>query len=90
MDEVLHYERLDGRSKRCARRDLDDLPDGTMISISGAAFAVRGDALLYWTSDGYDKRLPRLHELMVDVLTPFSIIEVLKAGYQPAWHPSAD
>jgi hypothetical protein len=30
MDEVLHAQRLDGRSKRIHRRMIDDLPDGAL------------------------------------------------------------
>src|SRR6185369_7421574 len=44
MDVVLHAERLDGRQKRVHRRLLDELPDGAMITLTGAeALAVKGD-----------------------------------------------
>ena len=90
MDEVLHRERLNGRAKRLHRRKIESLPDGAFISLHGAAFAVRGNALLRWTADGYDARLPRPDRAMVDVLTPAAILAVLIAGYRPRWHPSAD
>ena len=89
MDEVLHRERLNGKAKRRHRRSVDDLPDGAFISLDGAAFAVHGDALLRWTAAGYEERAPRPGGIMVDVLTPPAILDVLRAGYRPHWHPSA-
>jgi hypothetical protein len=90
MDEVLHGERLAGRAKRLHRRAIDELPDGAFVIFEGAAFAVRGAELLRWTPDGYSDRKPRPHGIVVDVLTPPSIIAVLSAGYRPRWHPSAE
>jgi hypothetical protein len=90
MDRVLHRERLQGRAKRRHhRRSIDGLPDGAFIAVNGAAFAVRGDALLRWTPEGYDARVPRPRGSLVDVLTPPAIVGVLALGYQPRWHPSA-
>ncbi len=89
MDHVLHRERLQGRAKRRHRRSIDGLPDGAFIALDGAAFAVHGDALLCWTPEGYEARVPRPRGSTVDVLTPPSILKVLDAGYRPHWHPSA-
>jgi hypothetical protein len=89
MDEVLHSERLQGRSKRLHRRNIDGLPDGAFVAHSGDAFAVRGDRILHWTLQGYDAEKPRPRGDMVDVLTPPAILAVLAAGYKPRWHPSA-
>jgi hypothetical protein len=89
MDKVLHGERLSGRAKRRHRRTIDDLPDGAFVAVEEAAFAVRGDALIRWTPQGYDARRPRMRRIAVDVLTPPAILAVLSAGYQPRWHPSA-
>jgi hypothetical protein len=89
MDHVLHGERLQGGVKRRHRRGIDGLPDGAFIAMDGAAFAVHGDALIRWTPQGYDRRVPRSRGSKVDVLTPPAILAVLAAGYQPHWHPSA-
>jgi hypothetical protein len=89
MDHVLHRERLQGRGKRRHRRAIDELPDGAFLVMDGAAFAVRGDALLRWTPKGYDARVARPRGAVVDVLTPPAILRVLAAGYQPHWHASA-
>jgi hypothetical protein len=90
MDEVLHGERLDGRTKRLHRYGIDDLPDGAFIVLDDAAYAVRGNALLRWTPDGYVARKPRPRCSIVDVLTPPAILAALSSGYAPRWHPSAD
>jgi hypothetical protein len=89
MDQVLHRERLRGRAKRRQRHSIDGLPDGAVIALDDAAFAVRGDALLLWTPEGYRARVPRPRGTMVDVLTPPAILGVLGAGYQPRWHRTA-
>jgi len=90
MDEVLHRERLNGKVKRRHRRGVEGLPDGAFVALDGAAFAVHGDALLRWTAAGYDRCMPRPRGIVVDVLTPPAILDVLSAGYQPHWHPSAN
>ena len=90
MDQVLHAERLDGKAKRLHRCAIDTLPDGAMIAHTGAAFAVRGKHLLPWTPSGYGPPGARPRGGDVDVLTPPSIVAVLKAGYTPLWHPSAE
>jgi len=90
MDERLHAERLDGRAKRLHRRKLDDLPDGAFVALEEGAFAVRGNSLLRWTPQGYDARKRRPRGVTVDVLTPPAVLGVLKAGYAPRWHSSAE
>jgi hypothetical protein len=89
MDDVLHAERLDGKSKRTHARALDTLPDGAMIAVDGEAFAVRGQHLMRWTPSGYAEKRARPRD-DVDVLTPPSMLTVLARGYAPLWHPSAD
>jgi hypothetical protein len=90
MDEVLHRERLDGRSKRLYRRAIDELPDGAFVTFDDTAFAVRGEKLLRWTPEGYATGKPRPRGITADVLTPSSILAVLSAGYRPRWHRSAE
>lgn len=88
MDEVLHTERLDGKLKRTDRGKLDGLPNGVMISLDGEAFAVRENRLWLWAPDGYSQSWSRPRAVEVDVLTPRSIVAVLRRGYLPLWHPS--
>jgi hypothetical protein len=92
MDAVLHAQRLDGRAKRRRRVALDDLPDGAMVVMlehGDRALAVRGNALLPWTTSGYGPRQPRPRGIDVDLLTPPAAVAAFAAGYRPHWHPSA-
>jgi hypothetical protein len=92
MDRVLHAERLDGRRKRRHSLAIDALPDGAMLALRGdpeAAFALRGESLLRWAPDGYGDARARPRGILVEVLTPPSILAVLAHGYRPRWHPSA-
>jgi hypothetical protein len=90
MDLVLHDERLAGRAKRLHRCNIDTLPDAVFVLLDGEPFAIRGNALLRWTPEGYDRRKPRPRGVIVDVLTPPAILAVLSNGYRPHWHPSAE
>jgi hypothetical protein len=89
MDKLLQGERLNGRAKRMHRRSIDALPDGALIALPDAAYAIRGDALLRWSPEGYTTRKPPPRGITVDVLTPPTILAVLANGYHPRWHPSA-
>jgi hypothetical protein len=89
MDKALHAERLDGKAKRRHRRNSDWLPDGAFVVLDDEALAVRGNRLLQWTPSGYATLRARPRAVMVDVLTPPSILAVLSGGYRPLWHSSA-
>jgi hypothetical protein len=88
MDLVLQSERLDGRTKRTHERAFADLPDGAFVVLSDAAYAVLGSHLLRWSDAGYTETIAR-ERGMATVLTPPSMVDVLSAGYQPQWHPTA-
>lgn len=89
MDDVLNRERLNGKAKRLHRAAIDRLPDGAMIALAGEALALRGKTMLPWTPEGYGAPRPRPRGIDVDVLTPPSILAVLRRGYAPRWHVSA-
>jgi hypothetical protein len=88
MDLVLQSERLDGRAKRTHQRAFADLPDGAFVALNDAAYAVSGSHLLRWSDSGYTEKIARPRGTAT-VLTPPSIVDVLSAGYQPQWHPTA-
>ena len=71
----------------------DDLPDGAFVLRDGAPWLVRGPRLLRWTPAGYDVQASRQVDERVRLLTPPSLVAVLRAGWDgavPLFHPSAD
>jgi len=90
IDRVLHAERLDARRKRTYRERIAALPDGTFVALDGGVWLVRGDELRLWSSLGYGARRTRSVRATVDVLTPRSIVAVMRAGYLAEMHPTAD
>ena len=94
IDAQLHRERLlDGRRvQRHHASSVAGLPDGTVVLRDGAPFAVVGPRLLRWTPAGYADPVPRPPRGPVTVVTPPSIVEVLRRGWEPVvpfLHPSA-
>ena len=93
IDRRLHAERVaPDRSKRTYTANLDELPDGVFVFISGrtdSTFLVLGDALLAWTAGGYTARIERPREIVVNVLTPELTVGAIRGGYVPALHPTA-
>ena len=91
IDRVVHEERVgpDG-AKRMHRSRLRDLPDGAMVAHEGRAWLVLAEELLAWSPSGYATRRVRpARSTFAAVLTPPSILSVIRAGYLPAIHPTA-
>ncbi len=88
MDAVLHDERLDGKKKRTYSATLGELPDGTYVAIDGIVHLLWNAALHEWSAGGYIAKRPLQRQQSADVLTPPSIVKILRAGYTPAIHPS--
>jgi hypothetical protein len=90
IDRVLHAERIgpDGE-KRLHPARLRDLPDGSMVEADDGAWLVLGGELLAWSPFGYGGRRAAPGSPAVRTLTPPSIIDVIRAGYEPGIHPSA-
>jgi hypothetical protein len=95
IDNQLHAERLTAsRSKRTFIASVDTLPDGVFVTlnneVSDSAYLMWHGSLLLWSPGGYTKRLrlPRKKEAFV--LTPRTTVAVIKAGYVPEVHFSAD
>jgi hypothetical protein len=89
MDAVLHAQRRSRPFvKRTWRAELASLPDGAYIAVDGQAWLVLGNVLRGWSPDRYVATIPRPTASQVTVLTPASIVAVLRAGYPPAIHPT--
>jgi hypothetical protein len=90
MDAVLHLERRVGPwVKRTHQAPFQSLPDGTFVALEGQAWLVHGDRILAWSADGYTQRSVRPPAGSVTLLTPPSIVAVLRAGYPAEVHPTA-
>lgn len=91
MDAQLHEERLLGSDKRLHQIAKNSLPDGAIIEHEGVFHALKQTVLLTWDFEGYRQADIAFHDLpnTVSCLTPPASLQVLKAGYQPVWHPSA-
>lgn len=94
IDAQLHLERLDPETHghRCRPAALDGLPDGAFILRDCTPWLVLGQRLLSWTPAGYSAAAPRPARESVPLITPPSLVEVLRSGWDPLvplMHPSA-
>jgi hypothetical protein len=75
------------------RAPIDGLPDGTFLLYGGEPMLVLGGHLLDWSPAGYRAVTPRPACGQASVITPPSLVEVLRRGWQPLVplvHPSAE
>jgi hypothetical protein len=86
IDARLHAQRFDAKTREQRHHDADlaDLPDGTFVLRAGVPALVLGDELLRWTPAGYDDREQRRPGESAVVITPPSLVAVLRAGWEPA------
>ena len=91
MDEQLHRERIDASGgRRVHDSGSGPLPDGAFVLRDGAPWLVIGSSVRLWSPSGYSeaRNLPG----RVELITPPSLIAVLRAGWTgavPFLHPSA-
>jgi hypothetical protein len=88
IDAQLHRERLGRRHEV----PLDDLPDGAFVLEGVEPWLVLGGSLWRWTPAGYDARRPRPVRSQAQLITPPTLVAVLRAGWEPLVpliHPSA-
>ena len=95
IDAQLHSERVsrDTRAQLRHTAAFADLPDGAFVLEKGAPWLVLRRSLLRWTPAGYAERRPRPRHAQAELITPPSLVAVLRAGWQqalvPLLHPSA-
>lgn len=84
IDTVLHCQRLgEGRTKRFHIARLGDLPDGAFVFVDNQPCLVAGDSLWRWHLGGYESIDVLNHDTMTTLITPPSLVQVMKAGYRP-------
>jgi hypothetical protein len=94
IDMRLHAERH-GRGpsgRRLHDVGLDEVPDGAFVVRDGEPWLVLGPRLLRWTPAGYDERAPRPAGAPAALITPPSLVELLRGHRDPLvpfLHPTA-
>jgi hypothetical protein len=93
IDLQLHGERVapGTRTQWHHASALDELPDGAFVVRENEPWLVLGRHLLHWTPAGYDERVARPRGMSATVVTPPSLVAVLRAGWAPIvplFHPS--
>ncbi len=85
MDAQLHEERVapETRAHRLHEAAIDELPDGAFTLRHGEPWLVLGRELLRWSPAGYTDRVARPGTGRVVLVTPPSLVEVLRT-----WPPS--
>ncbi len=94
IDERLHRQRRasGGSFPQIEGAHLATLPDGTMFLAGDQPHGLRGGKALRWSFWGYDgaSDAGTFRSGTVSLVTPEATVAVLRQGYEPVWHPSAD
>jgi hypothetical protein len=92
IDSTLQSERWGDRTQRLHSAPFAELPDGAFV-LDAAPKLVLGRELLSWAPGGYRDRGRRPRRGTATVITPPSLVDVLRAGWDgavPLLHPSAN
>jgi hypothetical protein len=94
VDAQLHAERLElpGGTRRYHDLSYGELPDGTFVLHRENPCLVLGDQLHVWSPAGYLVRHPRPVTGVATVITPPSLVELLRRAWSPVVplvHPTA-
>jgi hypothetical protein len=94
IDAQLHGERLTAGTgvRRFHQAAIDELPDGAFVLDDGKPALILGDELLAWSPAGYTASTRRLAGQQATVITPPSLIALLRterAPLVPLVHPTA-
>jgi hypothetical protein len=91
IDEQLHGERIASGKRLLHESPYRELPDGTFVLEAGGPHLVLGRQLLSWSAGGYRDPLRRPRNGCATVITPPSLVAVLRSGWTPSvplMHPS--
>jgi hypothetical protein len=94
IDAQLHAERInqgDGK-RRLSEASFEQLPDAAFVLYEDAPHMVVGSALLAWSPGGYLERRRRPAGGTATVITPPSLVALLRSGWTPVvpvLHPTA-
>jgi hypothetical protein len=85
IDEIIHRERIDDRGKKLTHIErLETLPIGCFFEYNARPFVVKQPNLIAaWTAFGYEAPIRMASGIAVQVLTPSSLVNMVRAGYTP-------
>lgn len=84
IDAIIHAERIDKEKRKVMHeRTLNEIPDGCFIRMNEDAFLISRGKSHRWTPFGYEDGSNVQDQLSLEILTPSSIVNALKAGYVP-------
>ncbi len=94
IDAQLHTERIEPDTRRQLRHraPIDELPDGVFVLLDKTPWVIIGPELVHWTAAGYGKHRQRPDGVEASLITPPSLVAVLRTNWQsavPLLHPSA-
>ena len=78
IDYLLHQERME---KDYPKAILADLPSGVFVKMKDVIYLVESEDLKRWSFQGYEHPIPKPKNQQVELITPPSIVKLLKAGY---------
>lgn len=82
IDAIIHAQRIaNDKSKIIYEQVIENLPNGTFISILKQPYLVNDEQLFLWRPEGYEKGINLSAIEKVRVLTPLSIVNMFSAGY---------
>jgi hypothetical protein len=85
IDQEIHKERKrNDHSKQTYPEKLVNLPDGVMVALdvaSGESYLLQDRQLRMWTPAGYSTTIHGDPDIDVQVLTPKSIVNAIRAGF---------
>jgi hypothetical protein len=85
IDEILHRERIDEQGKKPNHLERSEtLPIGSFIEYKARPFVIkRPNLIAAWTAFGYEEPIRAPFKMKVKVLTPTTLVNMLRAGYTP-------
>jgi hypothetical protein len=95
IDLRLHGERVEPETREARTHEAayGSIPDAAFVLLAGDPYLVVGDELRLWSPSGYAARRPRPARGTATVITPPSLVEVLRAGWTdaavPLLHPTS-
>ena len=84
IDDILHKERIGSdKSKVFFEENIDKIPNGSFVLFGKSPYLVFNKQMYLWTPFGYNKpvSMPGINKL--SMLTPKSLVNTFRAGYEP-------